>query len=322
MDSSSVSSLKPGNLKQEQGSRFTRIYKHFLKDRQLLLIFLPCIIFYIVFRYAPMYGIIVAFKKYNSFQGVLGSPWVGLKYFNQFFSSEDFLLLLRNTFLLGIYSLLWTFPFPIAFALLLNELPNKRFKKSVQTISYLPSFLSVVIICSMVIDFLSPGHGLVNNILSSLGLPKIYFIAKPEWFRTIYIASGIWSGTGFGAIIYLAALTGIDQTLYEAGTVDGCGRFRAMWHISLPGIFPTIVTMFILSVGGLFQIGFEKVILLYNPMTYETADVFATYVYRKGILESNLSYGTAAGLFESLVSLVLLLIANGISRRLSERSLW
>lgn len=322
MDSSALPSLKTDTPQPKQSSRLAKAYKHFKKDKQLLIIFLPCIVFYIIFRYGPMYGVIIAFKKYSVYQGIINSPWVGLKYFIQFFSSTDFFLLFKNTFLLGVYGLLWGFPFPIIFALFLNELKNQRYKKSVQTISYLPSFLSTVIVCSMVIDFLSPGHGLINNIMASLGLEKIYFISRPEWFRTIYIGSGIWGGTGFGAIIYLASLAGIDQTLYEAGTVDGCGRFRAMWHITLPGIFPTIVTMFILSVGSVFSVGFEKILLLYNPMTYETADVFATYVYRKGLLESNYSYGAAVGLFESVVSLVLLLAANGLSRKLSERSLW
>lgn len=303
-------------------SRLSRTLRHMKKDRQLLIIFLPCIVFYTIFRYGPMYGIIVAFKKYNAFTGIIKSPWVGLKYFEQFFSNPDFFLLVRNTFLLGIYSLLWTFPFPILFALLLNELKNARFKKLVQTVSYLPSFLSIVIVCSMVIDFLSPGHGLINNIISSLGFERQYFLVNPEWFRTIYIASDIWAGLGLGAIMYLAAISGIDPTLYEAGIMDGCNRFRAMWHITIPGIFPTIATLFILRAGNVFRIGFEKVLLLYTPTTYEVADVFSTYVYRKGIISMNYSYGAAVGLFESVVALILLLITNTISKKLSEQSLW
>lgn len=303
-------------------SKVVEILKHLKRDRQLLIIFLPCIIFYVIFRYGPMYGVIIAFKKYNVYLGMLKSPWVGFKYFEQFFSSTDFFLLLKNTFLLGFYSLIWGFPAPIIFAILLNEVRNQKFKKSVQTVSLLPSFLSVVIICSMVIDFLSPGHGVINNILAAMGFERQYFLAKPEWFRTIYIGSDIWAGMGFGAIIYLAALTGIDPTLYEAGKVDGCNRFHAMWHITLPGIFPTIAIMFILRVGNIMRIGFEKVLLLYTPMTYEVSDIFSTYVYRRGLLEANYSYGAAVGLFESVVALVLLLIANTVSRKLSEQSLW
>jgi len=301
---------------------FNSILKHIKKDRQLLLLFLPCIIFYAIFRYGPMYGVIIAFKKYGVFLGILKSPWVGLKYFEQFFSSMDFWPLFKNTLLLGLYNLAWTFPFPIIFAVLLNEVKNQKFKKTIQTVSYLPSFLSVVIICSMVIDFLSPSHGLINNIIAGLGFEKQYFMIKPEWFRTIYIASDIWSGMGYGAIIYLAALSGIDPELYDAGKVDGCSRFQTIWNITLPGIFPTIATMFILKTGNMFRIGYEKVLLLYTPTTYEVADVFSTYVYRKGLLESNYSYAAAVGLFESVIALIMLLLANTISKKLSEQSLW
>lgn len=306
----------------KQQSAIARIFKHIKRDRQLLVIFLPCILFYGIFRYGPMYGLIIAFKKYSVFQGIIKSPWVGLKYFEQFFNGPDFWILFRNTFLLGIYSLLWTFPFPIIFALLLNEVKSQKFKKMVQTVSYLPSFLSIVIISSMVIDFLSPNHGIINTILAALGLEKIYFMIKPEWFRTIYISSDIWANIGFGAIIYLAALAGVDPTLYEAGKVDGCNRFHAMFYITLPSILPTITTMFILRAGNMFRIGYEKILLLYNPTTYEVADVFSTYVYRKGLLELNYSYGAAVGLFESVVALIMIYLANTLSRKLSENSLW
>lgn len=306
---------------QEQ-SWLKKTIKHIKKDRQLLLLFLPCILFYLIFRYGSMYGVIIAFKKYSVYSGILRSPWVGLKYFQQFFSNPDFLILFRNTLLLGLYSLIWTFPIPIVFALLLNEIKFGKLKKCVQTISYLPSFLSLVVVCSMVIDFLSPSHGIINNILAAFGLPRQYFIAMPECFRTIYIASDVWSGMGYGAIIFIAAIAGIDPSLYEAGKIDGCNRFHQMWYITIPGIFPTIATMFILNSGNIFKIGYEKVILLYTPNTYEVADIFSTYVYRKGIIDMNYSYGTAVGLFESIVSLILLIIANTVSKKLSEQSLW
>ena len=303
-------------------TRTQRAWQRLKRDHQLLIIFLPCLIFYIVFRYGPMYGIIIAFKKYNVWAGVLKSPWVGLQHFEKFFTSPDFFMLFKNTFLLGLFTLLWTFPFPIIFAVLLNELKGNRFKKTVQTVSYLPSFLSVVIISSMVIDFLSPSNGMINLLLESIGLEKRYFMILPEWFRTIYISSDIWAGMGAGSIIYLAALAGIDPTLYEAGKIDGCSRLQSIWYISLPGILPTVATMFIIKAGNMFRIGFEKVLLLYNPVTYEVADVFSTYVYRKGLLETNFSYATAVGLFESVVALVVLLLANKISRKISDTALW
>lgn len=302
--------------------KLQKILKHIKKDRQLLIIFAPCLLFFIIFRYGPMYGLIISFKKYNAFQGILKSPWVGFKYFEQFFTSPDFWVLTKNTFLLGLYSLIWTFPAPIIFALLLNEVRHNKFKKMIQTVTYLPSFLSIVIISSMVIDFLSPGHGIINTIISALGFEKIYFMIKPEWFRTIYIASDIWANIGYGAIIYLAALAGVDPALYEAGRMDGCNRFHAMWYITLPSIMPTIATMFILKAGNMFRIGYEKILLLYNPVTYETADVFSTFVYRKGILETNYSYAAAVGLFESVIALIMIVLANKISKKISESSLW
>lgn len=317
-----ISNEKINKKKLSEESALNRALVHIKRDRQLLVLLLPCIVFYVIFRYGPMYGVIIAFEKYSIYSGILKSPWVGLKYFKQFFSSPDFLVLFKNTLLLGCYSLLWTFPAPVLFAVLLNELHNKRFRKTIQTISYLPSFLSLVIICSMVIDFLSPGHGMVNNILGALGFERQYFISKPEWFRIIYIASDIWSSMGYGAIIYLAAISGIDPALYEAAKIDGCSRLQSIRSITIPGMFPTIATMFVLKSGSIFKIGYEKVILLYTPTTYQVADIFSTYVYRKGIIDMNYSYGAAVGLFESVVSLILLIAANAVSKKLSERSLW
>ena len=317
-EKTNLAKKETGNLKL----KLNKTLKHIKRDRQLLIIFLPCIVFYVVFRYIPMYGVTIAFKKYNIYQGILKSPWVGTKYFKQFFSSPDFWLLFKNTLLLGLYTLLWTFPFPIIFALLLNEVKNQKFKKTVQTVSYLPAFLSIVVICSMVLDFLSPNNGIINNLLAALGFEKKYFIIKPEWFRTIYVTSEIWANLGSGAIIYLAALAGVDPALYEAAKVDGCTRFKSMIHITLPSIMPTIMTMFIIQSGNMFRIGYEKVLLLYNPATYSVADVFSTYVYRKGIVESNYSYATAVGLFESVIALIILTLTNRLSRKLTDSSLW
>ncbi|PYI53118.1 ABC transporter permease [Paenibacillus flagellatus] len=304
------------------GSRLGSIWRHMKRDRQLLILFIPCIVFYVLFRYGPIYGLIIAFKDYSVYQGILGSEWVGLEHFRKFFDSPDFWLLFKNTFLLGLFTLLWTFPFPILFAVLLNEVRGVKFKKAVQTFSYLPTFLSVVIVSSMIIDFLSPTHGLVNQLLKAIGLEPIYFLAAPEWFRTVYIGSDIWQHMGFEAIIYLAAIASIDPTLYEAARVDGANRFHMMRYITIPSIMPTIVIMFIIKSGSMFRIGYEKVLLLYNPMTYEVADVFSTYVYRKGLLETNYSYAAAVGLFESLIALVMLLLSNLISKKAGGKGLW
>ncbi|MGG1516624.1 ABC transporter permease subunit [Paenibacillus oryzisoli] len=292
------------------------------RDRQLLILFAPCLLFYLLFRYGPLYGLIIAFKDYSVFTGVWGSDWVGFKYFIQFFTNQDFWLLFRNTFLLGIYTLVFGFPFPILLAILLNEVRLAWFKKSVQTLSYLPAFLSVVIVCSMIIDFLSPTSGLLNQLLAALGFPKKYFLVDPNWFRPIYVISDIWEKIGYEAIIYLAAIAGINPTLYEAAKVDGASRFRMMRHITLPGLMPTLLVMFILKTGSMIRIGYEKVLLLYNPLTYEVSDVFSTYVYRKGLLESNYSYAAAVGMFEALVAMVMLLGANYISKRIGGNGLW
>jgi len=299
-----------------------KLLKKIARDRQLLVLFVPCIVFYAIFRYGPLYGLIIAFKDYSVYTGILNSPWVGFKHFERFFSGPDFFLLFRNTFLLGFFSLIFSFPFPIILAILLNEVRVRWFKKFVQTASYLPTFLSVVIISSMITDFLSPNNGIVNKLLNQFGFESKYFLIDPEWFRPIYVLSDIWANTGYEAIIFLAAIAGINPTLYEAARVDGASRMRMMWHVTLPSLMPTVLVMFILKTGSMFRIGYEKVLLLYNSMTYNVADVFSTFVYRKGLLESNYSYGAAVGLFEALVALVMLLSANLISKRLGGKGLW
>jgi putative aldouronate transport system permease protein len=256
------------------------------------------------------------------YDGILKSEWVGLEHFRRFIDSPDFWLLFKNTFLLGIFTLAWAFPFPILFALLLNEVRSVRFKKIVQTFSYLPAFLSVVIVSSMIIDFLSPTHGVINELLKAMGFEGIYFLVAPEWFRTIYVSSEIWQHMGYEAIIYLAAIASIDPTLYEAAKVDGAKRFQMMRYITLPSIMPTILILFIIKSGSVFRIGYEKVLLLYNPMTYDVADVFSTYVYRKGLLETNYSFAAAVGLFEAIIALIMLLLTNVLSRRAGGRGLW
>ena len=309
-------------VQQPPSQKPNTLWRRIKRERQLFVLFIPCVVFYLVFRYGPIYGAIIAFKDYNVFDGLLGSEWVGFKHFVKFFDSPNFWLLFKNTLLLGVFSMLWGFPFPIVFAILLNEIRVKSFKKSIQTFSYLPAFLSVVIISSMVIDFLSPSRGLVNNIITTFGYEAKFFLSDPNWFRSIYIASDIWTNMGYQAIIYLAAIAGIDPTLYEAAKVDGAKRWHLMRHITLPSIATTVVVMLTLNMGNMFRIGFEKVLLLYNPLTYEVADVFSTYVYRKGLLETNYSYASAVGLFEAIIAMTMLIISNVLSRKMGGKGLW
>lgn len=297
-------------------------FKHLRRDQQLLILFLPCLAFYLIFRYGPLFGLVIAFKDYSVYTGIIESPWVGLKHFVKFFGSPDFIMLFKNTLFLGFFTLIFAFPFPIVLAILLNEVRLLWFKKWIQTFSYLPAFLSVVIVCSMAIDFLSPNNGLINRLIEMFGFEGKYFLIDPDWFRPIYIFTEIWQHTGYDAIIYLAAIAGISPTLYEAARVDGANRFQMMRHITLPGMMPTVVVMFILKTGSMFRVGYEKVLLLYNPMTYDVADVFSTFVYRKGLLESNYSYAAAVGMFEALVAMVMLVAANLISKKLGGKGIW
>ncbi|WP_310225234.1 ABC transporter permease subunit [Paenibacillus qinlingensis] len=292
------------------------------RDKYLLLLILPVLLYYLIFHYIPMYGIIIAFKNFKPLKGILGSAWVGFQYFETFFNSVYFWRLMKNTVLLSLYSLLWGFPVPIMFALLLNEVREGMFKKSVQTISYLPHFISIVVIVGMITNFTTVNGGIVNTVITWFGFAPINFLSESSWFRDIFISSSIWQGFGWNSIIYLAAIAGIDAQLYEAAEMDGANRLHKMWHITLPGLVPTIVILLILSVGNLMDVGFEKINLLYNPTTYETADVISTYVYRQGIQSADYSYTTAIGLFNNIINLILLVTVNRISKKVSETSLW
>jgi putative aldouronate transport system permease protein len=282
-----------------------RLKKNIARDKYLLLIIAVPVIYYVVFHYLPMYGLIIAFKDFRPMSGILGSSWAGFKHFEKFFESVYFWRLLRNTFLLSIYTLIWNFPVPILFALLINELKDTFYKKFVQTVSYLPHFISVVIVAGMLVTFLSP-KGIVNTILAKFGVEPILFLNEPGFFRTIFVSSQVWQSFGWNSIIFLAAIAGINPQLYEAAAIDGAKRWRKMLHVTLPGITPTIMIMLILNLGTLLELGFEKVLLL----------------YRRGVLESDFSYGAAIGLFNNLINLCILVIANTISRRVSETSLW
>lgn len=297
------------------------IYKDFVRNKYVYLMAVPIIAYYIIFSYIPMYGVTIAFKDFSIKAGILGSKWVGFKYFVDFFNSFYFTRLIKNTLLINIYDLLWAFPAPIIFALLLNELKSTFLKRTVQTITYLPHFVSMVVICGIILNFTST-RGIINVLLGYLGIKASNLMARPELFRTVFIGSGIWQGIGWGSIIYLSALSGIDPQLYEAATIDGANRWKQMWHVTLPGIASTIIILLILRLGSMMSVGFEKVILLYNPMTYETADVISTFVYRKGLIDFDYSYSTAVGLFNSIINFALLIIANKLSKLYSETSLW
>lgn len=290
-------------------------------NKYIYLMLVPVVAYYIIFCYVPMYGILMAFEDYRPRTGIIGSPWVGLKHFRAFFSSNYIGRLIRNTLLINIYSLLWGFPAPIIFALLLNELKGNVLKRYVQTASYLPYFVSTVVICGLLRSFCA-SYGLFNSIGALFGAERVDLLSKPEYFRTIYIGSDIWQGVGFSSIIYIAALTNVDPELYEAATIDGAGRFRRMLNISIPGIMPTITILLIMNVGSLMSLGYEKIILLYNSLTYETADVISSFVYRRGIVSGDYSFSTAVGLFNTVVNFVLILLANTVAGKVSETTLF
>ena len=290
--------------------------------KYLLLLVIPALINIIFFHYVPMFGIVVAFQDFDPFLGFLESEWVGFRHFIRFFNYTYCWRLFKNTFLLSFYGLIFAWPTPIILALILNETKNEKWKKFVQTVSYMPHFFSTVVVVGLVTMLLSPTGGLVANALEAIGVDASNILAEAKYFRTIYILSDIWAGTGWGAIIYLAALTNVDPQLYEAAVVDGAGKMRCLWHITLPGIAPTVVTMLILRLGSLLSVGFEKVFLLQVPSTYETSEVISTYTYKAGLQSNAFSYGSAVGLFNALISLALVMISNYISRTVSETSLW
>jgi len=293
------------------------IKKHVLYYRYIYLMALPVFIYYVVFHYFPIYGALIAFKDFNPRLGIIKSPWIGFENFISFFNSYYFWTVLRNTLLINIYDLLWGFPAPIIFALLLNEIRSSFFKRLSQTITYMPHFISLVVICGIIVKFTS-SDGFITRIIGQ----ESNLLLRPELFRTIFVSSGIWQQFGWGSIIYIAALSGIDNQLYEAAVVDGAKRFKQLIHITLPGIAPITIILLILRLGRMVNVGFEKVILLYNPLIYDTADVISSFVYRKGLLESDFSYASAVGLFNSIINFMFLLAANQISRKVSENSLW
>ena len=303
-------------------SRGARLWRRIWAGRYLYLMFLPVFLYYVIFRYGPMLGLSIAFKDYNAYLGFEKSPWVGFKYFQQFFNSIYLWRLVRNTLLINLYDLLFNFPAAIVLALLLTEVQNRRFKKTVQTITYMPYFISSVVIASMVVQFLSPSSGIVNNIIAAMGGERQYFMVQPESFRTIYTLMNLWKNVGWNSIIFLAAISGINGELYEACRVDGGGHLRQTWHITLPGIAGTIVIMLIMRLGHVLDAGYETILLLQSNPILETSDVIGTYVYRRGLKGGEYSYATAVNMFQSVIGFAMVIIANWLSRRYSDTSLW
>lgn len=291
------------------------------RNRTLYLMIIPVIGFYLIFCYKPMYGTLMAFQDFSPRQGIWGSEWIGLENFRLFFTGVDFWILLRNTLKISISMIAFGFPAPILLALLINELTKKWFAKTVQTITYLPHFISLVVVCGMLKEFVAD-KGVITQILAVFGAPEINWLNEANAFVPIYVASGIWQEVGWGTIIYLAALAGVDQELYEAAAIDGAGKLRQTIAITLPGILPTIVTLLIMRLGSVMNVGFEKIILLYNPLNMEQADVISTYVYRMGLKNRDYGFSTAVGLFNSVINFGFVIFANYISKKLNETSLW
>ena len=305
--------------KRPLSQRFIRSLK---KHWQYYILLLPALAYFLVFCYGPMYGAQIAFRNFNARGGITGSPWVGLAHFTRFFNSPYFLKLIRNTLTISLYSLVAGFPFPIILALSHNELKNQKFKKFAQTVTYAPYFISVVVMCGMLISFMSPSTGIINKAITSLGFEPISFLTREEMFPSIYVWRGIWQGTGWGSVIYFAALSSVDPQLIEAATLDGATRWQKIWYINLPTLMPTIVIMLIMNCGNLLSVGYEKTYLLQNSLNLETSEVISTYVYKVGLVSAQYSYSTAIGLFNSVVNMLMLILVNTFSRRVSETSLW
>lgn len=313
--------IEPERLKPT--GKWSLVRKELVRNRYVYLMLVPVVAYYLIFSYGPMYGLLMAFQEsYSPVKGILAGEWVGFDNFTMFFESYYFWRLIKNTLILSFYSIVFGFPAPIILALLLNEVRKKWFRSTVQTISYMPHFISVVVVVGMLKTFSSLDGGLFNVIRDFFDLQPIMFLAEKDMFRPLYILSNIWQGAGWASIIFLAALSGIDPQLYEASKIDGAGRWRQLLHITLPGIMPTIVIMLILRMGAVMNADFQKILLMQTAPTYETSDVISTFVYRSGILEGNYTYSTAIGLFNGVINFALLIIANAISRKLNSTSLW
>ncbi len=299
-----------------------RVKKGLARDWDLYLLLLPGLIWFLMFAYKPMVGLRMAFYDYNIFRGFEGSTFVGLDNFREFVSGPDFIRTVKNTFMIAFWQIAVCFPVPIILAIAVTEMKNKFVSKLTQTATFLPHFISVVVVCGLVVNFLSPSTGIVNLVLKKLGHEPIYFMVLPEYFRGVYTGMTLWQNAGFNAIVYIAALVGIDPQLYEAAIVDGAGKWKRIVHVTIPGIMPTVVTMFVLNIGKMVKVGYEAILLLYKPTTYATADVIATYAYRIGISNRNYGLATAVGLFEAVIALIMVVGANKLSKRITESTIW
>ncbi|MGN7454258.1 ABC transporter permease [Paenibacillus pasadenensis] len=299
-----------------------RGWRRILRNWELYAFIAPAFFYFLIFAYGPMYGIQIAFKNYVPTLGFAGSPWVGFDHFTRFFNSYYFWDLIWNTLSISLYELAVGFPIPIILALAFNEVKNGWFKKTVQTVTYAPHFISVVVMAGMIITFLSPSTGIITHMLEWIGLDPPDFLTDPRWFKTMYVLSGVWQGAGWGTIIYLAALSGVDPGLHEAAIIDGASRFQRLRHINIPTLVPTMTILLILNIGSLLSVGFEKILLLQNPLNMEASNIIATFVYKAGLVDAQYSFSTAVGLFNSVINCILLVAINQIVRRTSENSLW
>ena len=311
--------LNQPNAKKSLGKRIsTEVKRHW----QLYVMLILPVTYLIIFAYLPMGGAVIAFKDYSIRGGIWGSDWVGLKHFKNFFTTPDFKVLMRNTLALSLYSLVISFPMPILLALAINEMRGRHYKKVVQMVTYLPYFISTVVLVGIMQNIFSIRTGLVNNIITALGGTAVDFMGKPELFRSLYVWSGVWQGMGYSAVIYIAALASVDTSQVEAAIIDGAGRFARVWNVDIPAIMPTIVIQLILAVGSIMSLGFEKVYLMQNPVNMQFSEIISTFVYKRGLINFQYSYATAVGLFNSVCNLVLIVLANMFSKKVNETSLW
>jgi len=306
----------------KKAKRKNKTFRKILNSWQLYAFSAGAFLFFLVFHYVPMYGVLIAFQNFSPARGIWGSEWVGFDHFIRFFNSHHFWTLMRNTLGINVYSLIVGFPLPIILALALNEVKEGMFKKFTQTVTYAPHFISVVVITGMVLSFLSPTTGIINHFIESLGFERIPFMTDPRWFKTVYVLSGVWQSTGWGSVIYLAALSGVDPTLHEAAKIDGASRLQRVLHINLPALVPVIVILLIMNVGSLMAMGFERIILMQNPLNMSSSNVIATYVYEMGLLNNQFSFASAIGLFNSVINAILLISVNKITKKVSEVGLW
>ncbi|MDP5272654.1 ABC transporter permease [Chengkuizengella axinellae] len=317
-----TSSIKQDSKPTKKSKRLQKAWKYIKRDKYLYIMLFPVIVYFLIFKYAPLYGEIIAFKNYRLADGINGSEWVGFEHFRNLFASQEFYTIFRNTLLLNFYSLVFVFPVPILLALLLNELRGEGYKRVLQNILYIPHFISWVVIGGILIALLSPSTGFINYALQFFGLEPIYFMVSKFWWTVSFIASSVWKEAGFGTILYMAAIAGISPSLYEAAKIDGASKFRQIWHVTLPGIRSTIAILLILQVGKIMDVGFEHIYVLQNPAVSEVAEVISTYVYSRGIINLQYSYTTALGLFQSIIALILVVSVNRIVKALGERGLW